>query len=134
MNHLATISRVGPGDRTRVFAGDGDYCIQCGQSLATRADTDTTRSDNCGNPPMAGLSAASCHDASSVAFTGARDSAMSGLKYCRDRSGVGDHAVRDDQIPLLVVFDHACANGESVHEPVSTAVACDPACDGGRGV
>jgi hypothetical protein len=28
----------------------------------------------------------------------------------RDRIGVGDHAVRDDQIPLAVVFDHACAN------------------------
>jgi hypothetical protein len=41
---------------------------------------------------MAGLSAASCHDASSVAFTGARDSAMSGLKYCRDRSCVGGGA------------------------------------------
>jgi hypothetical protein len=51
-----------------------------------------------------------------------------------DRGGVGDHAVRDDQIPLLVVvFDHACANGQvlhPLHEPVSTAVACDPACDG----
>ena len=51
-----------------------------------------------------------------------------------ERISVGDHAVRNDQVPLLVVFDHACANGECVHEPVSTAVACDPACDGGRGV
>jgi hypothetical protein len=47
----------------------------------------------------------------------------------RDRIGVGDHAVRDDQVPLVVVFDHACANAKVFHEPVSTAVACDPACD-----
>jgi len=29
---------------------------------------------------------------------------------------VSDHAVRDDQIPLVVVFDHACANEQALHE------------------
>jgi hypothetical protein len=48
----------------------------------------------------------------------------------RDRMSVGDHAVHDDQIPLVVVFDHVCANEQALHEPVSTPVACDQACDG----
>jgi hypothetical protein len=40
------------------------------------------------------------------------------------------HAVHDDQIPLVVVFDHVCANEQALHGPVSTPVACDKACDG----
>jgi hypothetical protein len=39
MSDPAIISRDGLGDRTRVFAGDDEQIIQCGQSLATSADT-----------------------------------------------------------------------------------------------
>jgi hypothetical protein len=48
----------------------------------------------------------------------------------RDRMSVGDHAAHDDQIPLVVVFDHAYANEQALHGPVSTPVACDQACEG----
>jgi hypothetical protein len=60
--------------------------------------------------------------------------------WCQEPAGRDDlwlpvlacqpHAAHDDQIPLVVVFDHAYANEQALHGPVSTPVACDQACDG----